>query len=385
VKRPPVWLLVLITASSSLAFNIIVPSIPGLVVHFRSDLSTVQLTLSLYLVTLAAAQLFVGPLSDRYGRRPVLLSGLVLYSAAGLACAAAPTVETLILARIVQALGASVGFTLGRAMVRDVYGREQAATALGYIAGSVSIVPALTPALGGYLEVWFGWRASFLSVFGAGSLVLLLSYLRGYETNLSPLAGGWGAMVTSWRGLLVSRVFLGYSINVAGGSAAFFAFVTGSPALMSDVLGKPPNEFGLWFIGVSGSYMLGSLLTARLTPRFGLERMNFVGSVVTLLGAASLVAVGLSGQLSPGLLFPPMWVLAFGNGLSQANATAGAVSANPRIAGAASGVLGALQMGMGALGTAIVGLLDVSSVLPMAGAMLGFALLSLAALALTRK
>jgi MFS transporter, DHA1 family, multidrug resistance protein len=385
VKRPPVWLLVAVTATGSLALNIFVPSVPGLVAYFQSDLATVQLALSLYLVGVATGQLAYGPLSDQYGRRPVLLVGLAIYVLGGLACALAPTVHILIAGRIFQALGACAGFVIGRAMVRDVYGRDRAASALGYITAAVSVIPALAPAVGGNLEVWFGWRASFILVLGVGCLVLLLALVRAHETNFERQPAGWTTLLESYARLLLAPGFAGYALNVALTSTAFFAFLAGAPVIMANALHRPPDDYGWYFIGISGFYMIGNFASGRFTMRLGLDRMAWTGTILSLASSATLLALGAGASLGPFVLFVPMWVVALGNGLSQPNATAAAISAHPRRAGAASGLLGCLQMGSGALGTVLVGHFNADTVLPLATEMTASAIGATLALAMTRR
>jgi DHA1 family bicyclomycin/chloramphenicol resistance-like MFS transporter len=191
-RRPPVLLLVGMAAIGAFALNVFVPSIPGLAAYFHTDLATIQLALSLYFVAIAAGQLIYGPLSDRFGRRPVLLGGLVIYAAASLACAMAQSVEALIAARMVQALGACSGIVISRAIVRDVYDRATAASALGYITSAMAAVPALAPAVGGYLDLWFGWRASFVATLLFGLAVLAGTIPAGHETNRRIGAGSGG-------------------------------------------------------------------------------------------------------------------------------------------------------------------------------------------------
>lgn len=385
MKRPPVWLLVAVTATGSLALNIFVPSVPGLVAYFATDLATVQLALSLYLVGVAGGQLVYGSLSDRFGRRPVLLVGLVVYVVGGLVCALAPAIEALIAGRVLQALGACAGFVIGRAMVRDVYGRERAASALGYLTAAVSVVPAIAPAIGGTLEVWFGWRASFVLVVAVGVAVLAIAHARAHETHFDRQRGGSGDLLRSYVRLLFLPRFTGYAFNVALTSTAFFAFITGAPVIMANAMHYPPDAYGWYFIGISGAYMIGNAASGRFTMRIGLDRMAWSGTTLAFLSSLTLLALGLGAELGPISLFAPMYVVAFGNGLSQPNATAAGISADPQRVGAASGLLGALQMGSGAVGTVLVGYFNDDTVLPVATVMAASSLAALLALAITRR
>jgi len=381
--RPPVWLLVGMAAIGSFALNVFVPSIPGLVAYFASDFATVQLALSLYFVAIAAGQLVYGPLSDRYGRRPVLLAGVAIYVAASAACALAPSIETLIAARMLQALGACSGMVISRAIVRDVYDRATAASALGYITGTMAIVPALAPAVGGYLDLWFGWRASFAATLVFGLAVLVAAIPAAHETN--PRVGRRSeGVLLGYAALLRSGAFLGYAVNVSMTTAAYFAFLAVAPVLMIEGLGLSTGETGIWFISISGSYMVGNFLAGRYSPRLGLDRMIVAGSLLACLCGAVLVGFAATGQLSPLAVFGPCTMIGLANGLSQPNGIVGAISAEPRLVGAASGLLGFLQMATGALGTVAVGHLHDGTLLPLAVTMLGMLLVGAAALTLRR-
>jgi DHA1 family bicyclomycin/chloramphenicol resistance-like MFS transporter len=369
VKRPPIWLLVGMASIGPLALNVFVPSIPGLVGYFASDLATVQLALSLYFIAIAAGQLVYGPLSDRFGRRPVLLWGLGIFAVASLACALAPSIEALLGARMLQAVGACAGMVMSRAIVRDVFDRSAAASAIGYITSAVAVVPALAPAIGGYLELWFGWRSSFLATFVFGAIVLIAAFPAAHETHHSRSAAPVG--LGGYAMLLGSRVFLGYALNTSMTTAAYFAFLTSAPVLMIDGLGITPAACGLWFIPISGAYMVGNFLAGRYSRRLGLDRMIVIGSSAAVLCGLVLVTFAIGGVLTPLAVFVPCSLMAFANGLSQPNGIAAAISADPRLVGSASGLLGFLQMGLGALGTVLMGFLHDGTLMPLALVMTG--------------
>jgi DHA1 family bicyclomycin/chloramphenicol resistance-like MFS transporter len=383
VRRPPVWLLVGMAAIGAFAVNVFVPSIPGLVAYFRSDLATVQLALTLYFIAIAAGQLVYGPLSDRYGRRPVLLGGLAIYVAASIGCALAPTIEALIAARMVQALGACSGMVISRAIVRDVYDRAAAVSALGYITAAMAVVPAVAPAIGGYLDLWFGWRAGFVATLAFGAVVLTASFPWAHETN-KQLGGPRESIALGYLALLRSRAFLGYAGNVSMTTAAYFAFLVAAPVLMIDGLALPQSETGLWFIPISGSYIVGNFLAGRYSSRLGLDRMVAIGSLLAVSFSVLLVVFAFAGVLTPLALFGPCTLMGFANGLSQPNGIVGAISVEPRFIGAASGLLGFLQMALGAAGTMAIGHLHDGTLVPLAVLMTAMLALGVAALWLTR-
>jgi DHA1 family bicyclomycin/chloramphenicol resistance-like MFS transporter len=243
----------------------------------------------------------------------------------------------------------------------------------------------MAPAIGGHLEVWFGWRASFIFVFAAGCIVLALALGKAHETNFDRQPAGWTTLLKSYGRLLAAPGFSGYALNVALTSTAFFSFIAGAPVIMANALHRPPDDYGWYFIGISGTYMIGNFLSGRFTMRFGLDRMAWTGTTLSLLATTTLLALGLWAALSPLLLFAPMWVVALGNGLSQPNSTAAGISADPRRAGAASGLLGCLQMGSGALGTVLVGYFNDDTVRPLATVMAASGVAAMLALAWTRR
>ncbi|HSK41199.1 MAG TPA: multidrug effflux MFS transporter [Arenibaculum sp.] len=379
VRPPSVAILVAVTAIGPLALNIFVPSMPGLMAAFGTSYAKAQLTLTLYLIGIAVGQLLYGPLSDRFGRRPVLLGGLGIYVAASALCAAAASVDLLIAGRIAQAVGGCAGMVLSRAIVRDVHGRDRSASVLAYVTMAMAVAPAVAPAIGGFLDEWFGWRAGFVLTTACGAVVLVWSLFALRETNhdLQPLPG-IGGMAASFASLLREPAFLGYALNTAFTTAIFFGFLAGAPYVMSALLHQPPSAYGTLFIMISLGYMLGSFLAARLSVRFGTERMVAAGTLLALGGVLTLGTVLLVAGLSPLGLFAPMVIMAIGNGISMPNGIAAAISVRPRAAGAASGLLGFLQMGVGAVSTVAVGYLKGDSAMPMVAVMLVWALAAIA-------
>jgi len=355
-KAPPIWILITATATGPLALNVFVPSMPGLTRYFETDYATIQLTLTLYLVGVAFAQLAYGPISDRFGRRPALIGGLMIYVAASLLCAVAWSVEVLIVARILQAVGGCAGMVLGRAIVRDVFDRDGSAGVIAYITMAMAVAPAIAPTLGGLIDGEFGWRMSFAIPIALG-LAVLAGALPGLnETNqtktpsIDPLA-----MLRSYASLLRSRAYIGYAMNTACSVGAFFSFLAGAPYVMVEILHREPHEYGFYFVLISVGYMTGNFIASRISRKLGVDRMIPLGVGVSLLGAVPGFGLAMADVVMPGTVFLPMCLVAVGNGLSQANGIAGAVSVNPRIAGAASGLMGFAQMAVGALFTIIVG------------------------------
>lgn len=354
--QPSVFILVAMSALGPLALNIFLPSMPGLAKELAVDYGTVQLTLTFFLVGLGAAQLVYGPVSDRWGRRPVLLWGLGIYCVGSIVCTLAPTISWLMLGRILQAVGGCAGLVLGRAIVRDLYERDRAAAMIGYVTMAMTLAPMLAPAVGGYLDTLLGWRTSFAFCSLAGLAIFAWVGLTLPETLAQRgLGEGAGALLRDYGLLLRSPVFCGYVLQTAFTSGVFFAFIAGAPFVVVTLMGRPASDYGLWFIVVSLGYLTGNFLTGRFSARLGVDRMLACGAVVQVFGTGALALASWLGPLSLPGIFLPMAVVALSNGLVLPNGIAGAISVNPRMAGAAAGLSGALQMATGAIAALLVG------------------------------
>ena len=385
VRRPSLGILIAVTALGPMALNIFIPSMPGMVAVFGTDYGTIQLTLTLYLFGVAIAQLFMGPLSDRLGRRPVLLAGIALFLLGSLGAALAQSIETLIAARIVQAVGGCAGLVLGRAIVRDTHGREESASMIGYITMAMVVAPMLSPLLGGYLDHWFGWRSTFFTVLAVGAVVLGLAWLLLHETHHDRSIGnGPLAMLQGFPILLRNAAFTGYVLNVSFTTAVFFAFLAGAPYIMVEIMDRPTNEYGLYFMFMATSYMAGNFLSGRLSTRIGADRMILTGSLLALASVGLLTGLALTTEMTPLLLFAPVMLGGLGNGLSLPSATASAISIRPDLAGTASGLTGFLQMMVGALATLLVGRLQDDTVFPMVAVMTSGAIIAFLGYGLAR-
>ncbi len=357
--RPSYAILVAISAVGPLALNIFMPSMPGLQSEFGVTYGVAQLTLTLYLVGMAACQLIYGPMSDRFGRRPLLLGGMTVFVAASLLAAAAPSIEVLILARLLQALGGAAGIVLARAMVRDVFDRETSASVISYITMAFVVAPMIAPVLGGIIDEHAGWRTDFWLLTVLGALVLAAAWRLLPETHLQRGAGGSSAgLLAGALRLFAMPRFRGYTLTLAFTSSVFFAFLGGAPHIMMDVLHRTPVEYGIWFISISAGYMAGNFLSGRYTKTVGIDRMIMSGCAITLAGGLLCFAAAILGMLSPVTLFIPMCLAAFGNGLTIPNGTAGAISVDARLTGAAAGWSGFAQMACGAAASQLVGSLQ---------------------------
>jgi DHA1 family bicyclomycin/chloramphenicol resistance-like MFS transporter len=367
---PVTVLLTALVALGPLSTDLYLPSLPGLARYFAVGVDDIQLTLSVFLVGLATAQLVYGPLSDRFGRRPVLLVGLAIYVIASFVCMLAPSVPVLVVARFVQAVGACVGPVLGRAVVRDVYGREGAARVLAYMSAAMALAPAIGPILGGFLEEWFGWRINFLALVIYGSAGLLFAWRILPETNKSPdlQAAQFVRIILGYRGFLNHRAYVGYVLCCAFAYSGIFAFISGSSYVLQEVVGLGPIGFGLCFAGVVIGYIIGTIVAGRLSRRLGIDRLVAIGAGIGVAGGMLLLALALAGPTRSGLagalfIVGPMLVFMIGVGLVLPNSIAGAIGPFPRAAGAASALLGFTQMTAAAvIGIAVAALYDGSSV-----------------------
>lgn len=379
-----ILLLVAVAAVSPLGINIYLPSMPGMAVDFGVDFAAIQLTLSLYLLTVAIGQLFIGPLSDRYGRRPVLLGGLASFVLGSLLCLIAANIELLLTGRVLQALGGCAGITLSRAVVRDLYGREQAASMIGYVTMGMAVAPMLAPSIGGALDGVYGWQASFvfLLLFSALTLAGVLLWLPETNRHRGP-TGAAGQMLRGYAKLGGSRLFWGYALTTAFNSAVFFSFVAGASYVMVELMNRTPLEYGIYFGVVSLGYILGNFFTARRATTIGPNRLILAGSFMVLASVAAMAVVFSLGYMHPLALFMPMFFVGVGNGMVMPSGVAGAISVKPEAAGTAAGLSGSLQMGCGALAAPLVGaLLGGGSIWPMIGVMAVWAALGIAAFAL---
>ena len=360
--------LIVATALGPMAMQIFIPALPAIQQRFEVSPATAQLTLSLSAFAIALATLAYGPLSDRFGRRPALLGGLLVYLAGSVLCGLATSITALILGRIVQAAGGCAGIVLTRAIIRDLYDLDRSATMLAYVTMAMVAAPMLAPAMGGVLNDLAGWRSVFL--FGGALGIIVTAVVATELPETAPGAGGSRAARLASRHtflhLLRSRPFLGYSLQVAFSIAFFYAFVAAAPFFVVRVLGRPASEYGLLFILLPGAFMLGNLVSARIGARVGIDRMILIGSVGTFAGASVLLACVMSGVWTSTALFLPTSFGTFFQGLAMANAQAAVVSVNPHAAGAAAGLSGFLQMALAGLAAQIVGSIEAVTPYPMA-------------------
>jgi MFS transporter, DHA1 family, multidrug resistance protein len=363
--------------------DLYLPSLPSIGRDLGADVAATQLTLSVFLIAFALVQIPVGPLSDRFGRRPILLSGLAVYALASVVCAFAPSIEALIAARAAQAAGACAGVVLGRAVVRDIYGPDRAARMLAYIGGAVALAPMVGPILGGMIQSLLGWRWNFgiLALFAIATLTLGMGGLPESNTRRDPHALDPSRMAANFRTLLRHRAFMGFALAVAFSYAGLFAFISGSSFVLIDALAVPAERFGYVFAVVVIGYIAGTQIAARLTLRLGIARMIWFGGIASLAGGSGMVALAPLAAGSPwavAAIMVPMACYTMGTGMVMPNAQAGALGPFAHMAGAASALMGFLQMAIAALTGIAFGQLHDGTPLPMAAlvALSGFCCLA---------
>ena len=346
-----------LTALSVLSLSLFLPALPVMAQDFGTSPRVMALAMSGYMVGSAVMQLILGPLSDRVGRRPVMLGALALYAIVSLGAYFAQDVTVFLMCRVLQAVVVA-GTVLSQAVIRDIYPPEQAASRMGLVSAAMALAPMIGPMLGGALIDLAGWRSAFALYTGLGLLAFLVAWVDLGET-LTRAKGHWRDQARAYVALLASRSFWGFAICMAFSVGTFFVFLSGVPFVAARQFGLSTMEIGLGLGSISGGFLLGSLVTARLAPVLGLARLILSGRIAALAGLSLGVGLFASGVMHPLALFGTTIFVGIGNGLTLANANAGAMSINPALAGSAAGLAGALSVLVGAvLSTATVALLE---------------------------
>ena len=352
---PSIFTLIVLTGLGALSMNVFLPSLPQMAEYFEAEYGVVQLSVALYLGVNAALQLLAGPLSDRYGRRPVMLVGVAIYCLASLGCLWAPDVITFLVFRMIQA-SVVVGLVLGRAVVRDLYPRDQAASMIGYVTMGMAIVPMVGPVIGGALGQAFGWKANFWLLFGAGLIILLLVWADLGETARKG-EGRLRDQFAQYPTLLLSRRFWGYSLSSTLASGAFFAYLGGAPLVGARIFGLEPALLGLFFGAPALGYFFGNFISGRFSVRVGVDRMILWGALITVAGLSTGLGLFFLGYKTALVFFGSMTFMGLGNGMVLPNATSGMMSIRPDLAGTASGLGGSIMLAGGASLSALSGVI----------------------------
>ncbi|MBR9652473.1 multidrug effflux MFS transporter [Thalassovita aquimarina] len=366
---PHIATLILLAGMSALAMNIFLPSLPGMAEYFDVEYSVMQLSVALYLAINASLQIFVGPLSDKYGRRPIVLWGTGLFCLATLGCLLSTSGVMFLVFRMLQAVIA-VAIVLSRAVVRDMFPAEKAASMMGYVTMGMSLVPMLGPALGGYLETLFSWKASFVLLLGCGMTLFVLVWLDLGETAQKS-GNTIGQQFREYPELLTSPRFWGYCLAAALNAGAFFAYLGGGPFVGTEVFHLTPEKLGLYFAAPGLGYFAGNFVSGRFSARIGINPMVLRGTMITSAGLIASLLINLAGFHHPVLFYGTMVFVGLGNGMTIPNATSGMLSVRPHLAGTASGLGGTMMIGGGAALSALAGVLLVpgSTEIPLIGLM----------------
>jgi DHA1 family bicyclomycin/chloramphenicol resistance-like MFS transporter len=350
---PPVWLLVMITITGTLAMHMFVPALPYAAHDFQTSVAAMQMTISLYIAGLAVGQLFYGPLSDAFGRRPLLMVGLSLYTVAGLVAAFSGGVHQLIAARLLQALGGCAGLALGRAIVRDTAQSDKAVRQLALMNLMMMIGPGLAPLIGGAVSSHFGWRAIFALLTTLGAVTLVLTWRLLPETARPSGRFSPRILVDDYKSLLGTPTFVGYALGGGCTTTSMYAFIAAAPFILTTQLHRPLGEVGLYLALLIFGMSLGNLLTSRLIRTVPLQRLLLGGNALSAVSAALLLLAVVMDRMTLTGTMALMMVFTLGAGMSSPAAITKAVSVNPKLVGSAAGLYGFTQMVVGAVCTAL--------------------------------
>ena len=344
-------------AVAPLAMDIYLASMPSMTRALSASPEQVQLTLSLYMYAWGVAQVFIGPATDRYGRRPLLLAGLALFVAASLACAAARDVHVLIAARVAQAIGMAMVTVVPRAIVRDLYTGDQAARILSLMGVVLGIAPVIAPIIGSHLHVWFGWQANFLFVAVYGALALATVAIALPETLRARdrRATAPGVILANYGRLIRSRRYVGYVLVAAFASCGLFAFLAGSAFVFVSVLGTEERGFGFLFGAVMLGNITGAWIGSRLVTRLGIDRMLRYSTWLMLASGVALAALAWAHVAHPLAIVAPMFAFMIALMTTMPQAQAGALTGFPEIAGSAASLLLVCQLVLASTSALIVG------------------------------
>ncbi|MEJ6745556.1 MAG: multidrug effflux MFS transporter [Yoonia sp.] len=343
---PHIVTLILIAGISALNMSIFLPSLTAMTDYFQTDYATMQFSLSGYLAMTAVLQIFIGPVSDKIGRRPVVIGSMMIFVLASIGTYFATSITVFLAFRMLQAAVAT-GLVLSRAVVRDMVPQNQAASMIGYVTMGMALVPMVGPMIGGALDELFGWHATFLFLTICGVGVLAISYFDQGET-LTDGGMSFHDQLRSYPELFASPRFWGYALCAAFASGAFFALLGGASFIAGTVFGLSPLWSGIALGAPAIGYAMGNFLSGLYSVRFGINRMAIVGTAIIIAGLGTSLALGLVGIQHPLIFFGFCSFLGLGNGIALPNVTAGLLSVRPHLAGTASGLGSSLMVGGGA-------------------------------------
>ena len=378
LSKRMIVLLAAVSALGPVGMQILLPALPVIKETFSVSNDVAQLTLSLSMLAIAIGTLVYGPLSDKYGRKPVMLVGIVITLVGSAVCFIADSIVLLISGRFIQAFGGAVGLVLARAIVRDVYGPEEAARVIATLVMVMVVLPMMSPALGGELMQQFGFESVFIVIALASAIAFIFLLLWLPETLTKPVPfEGVKSMFITFSKLFASRAFCGYAFCVTFVSVVFFSFISAAPEIMVSVLNRPPTEYGYYFIMIPVGFMSGNYVARHFGGEISIDSMISIGASIGVFGIVVAIILQILGLSTPLALFLPIAFAVFGNGITLPNAQAAAINEFPEYAGTASGLTGFLQMGISSVAAQVVALIFNETVYPLLCMMLVASIISL--------
>ena len=352
-KTPPHLItLIILTSTSVLAMNMFLPSLTNMAAEFSVSYSVMNISVAGYLAITAILQVILGPLSDRFGRRPVLLGSILIFSLASLFCALSSNIWIFLSLRILQ--GAIIsGMTLSRAIVRDIMDPKDAVRVLGTIAMAMAVAPMLGPVLGGVFDEVFGWRAIFWFYLGLGLVLFVLTWADLGETNKNTSAT-FRKQFSTYPDLFRSGLFWGYSICLSFGIACFYAFLSGAPLVADKVLNLPPSHLGFYMGSITGAFLVGSFISNRLAKHTTSTKLVLAGRTISVLGLSLGLIIVMFGNVSSLSIFGSTLFIGLGNGMSLPSCYVGVMNVRSDLAGSAAGLSGAMGVAAGAILTTMM-------------------------------
>lgn len=372
-SRYLIYLLAVIIALGPLSVDLYLPAMPAMRVFFDTDISNVQLTLSSYLLGFSIFHLLCGPLSDRFGRKPVLLGGLALYSVMSVFCAMAQSIEQLIIFRFFQAMGACCAPTLGRAIVRDVYPPNDAVKALAYVSSLMAVAPVIAPTLGGIMIQYFSWASTFWVLVAAGLLAMCVTLFFVPESLPEKQSLQLTNIIKNYTLLIKHPLFLGHVLSSSFIYASAFAFLSGASFILIDFMGVPSSHFGLYFLFVVAGYITGNLFTAKLAFAWPVQRIYWISIGLSLAAAMAMLLASVMHWYQPLWFVAPIFFSTLAIGLILPRAMAESLKPFAHMAATTSALMGFLQMSIASVAGWLVGHFLHDQPLPLALVLLGAA------------
>ncbi len=366
-----IFILILVVSLSTFSTDSYVPSMPHMVTNLNTTQPLIQLTLSFYLIGFAISMLTCGSLSDRFGRRPILLGGVFLYFISTLFCVFAANVWVLIIARFFQALGGCCGIVIGRTIVRDSFEKKDQVKVFTYIATGMSISPAIAPIIGGVMQSYWGWRASFVLLLIISLLIFILVYYNLEETNknLNPKATNPINLFKSYGKMLTNRAYMGYTLSVTFAWCAYISFISSSSFVFQDIIGVSPVKYGVIFALVALGYVSGTILARKFSNKFHLNTLIFIATLFCFVGSAILFLFAVFNLISVFVILFPVIIIMIGIGVIFPLTQVGMMDIFPKTLGIASGLFFFIEIMTGVLAGYLAGSFKSQSQLPMASVM----------------